>query len=257
MRRLAECDRARRSTKGREIGPNGRVIAWHFRIDAGFLEIATSASPPADVVHVYDPDDCASGAEGSAWFSPVVIDLNELSGYQDSTAVKQHLALENDHHHIRPRTSTLLRMRVGWRLWCQTSSPEPASTVEPGRTVESFQPPANRDYRDFVKVNRDEIAMCLGAVPEDLSGDYRGMSWTVARASLPQALDAKRWTPRLAGYAPALEDVYDWVQWAMGGRVSRDGRTSDEMDWRHARQDSNRSRPRRDREPSPRPQRLP
>ena len=44
----------RRSTRGREIGPNGRVLAWHFRVDAGFLDRYVRV-PASDVVHVYDP----------------------------------------------------------------------------------------------------------------------------------------------------------------------------------------------------------
>ena len=211
--------------QGREIGPNGRVLAWHFRIDAGFRDRYLRV-PASDVVHVYDPDDCA-GRRGISWFSPVVIDLSELSGYQDSTAVKQHLASKLTVITSDPSMFTQM-MKPGDPI--PDLDPGNIITVEPGRTVESFQPPANRDYRDFVKVNRDEIAMCLGAVPEDLSGDYRGMSWTVARASY-----LKHWT-RNAGHRerwlrPALEDVYDWVQWAMGG-PSSGWLDADEMDWR-------------------------
>ena len=75
---------------GREVGPNGRVVAWHFRVDSGLRDRYIRV-PASDVVHVYDPDDCAA-TRGISAFSPVVIDLHELAGYQDSTAVKQHLA---------------------------------------------------------------------------------------------------------------------------------------------------------------------
>ena len=210
--------------QGREVGPNGRVLAWHFRVDAGFRDRYIRV-PASDVVHVYDPDDCA-GRRGISWFSPVVIDLNELAGYQDSTAVRNHL-----HSKLTVITSdpNLNTMASGSGM-LPDLEPGARVTVEPGRTVEAFTPPPNRDYRDFVKVNRDEIAMCLGAVPEDLSGDYRGMSWTVARASY-----LKHWT-RNAGHRdrwlrPALEDIYDWAQWAMGG-PSSGWLDADDMDWR-------------------------
>ena len=55
--------------------------------------------------------------------------------------------------------------------------------VPPGRTIEAFDAPLVREYRDFVRCNRDEIAVCLGATPQDLSGDYSGMNYSVSRAN--------------------------------------------------------------------------
>ena len=177
--------------QGREIGPNGRVLAWHFRIDAGFRDRYLRV-PASDVVHVYDPDDCA-GRRGISWFSPVVIDLSELSGYQDSTAVKQHLASKLTVITSDPSMFTQM-MKPGDPI--PDLDPGNIITVEPGRTVESFQPPANRDYRDFVKVNRDEIAMCLGAVPGGFIRRLSRHELDGSASELPQALDAQCWTPR-------------------------------------------------------------
>ena len=63
-----------------------------------------------------------------------------------------------------------------------------------------------------------------------MSGDYTGMSWTVARASY-----VNHWA-RLRGYRerwlrPGLEEIYDWARWIMGGR-SAGWPEVDELEWR-------------------------
>ena len=206
---------------GREIGPSGRTVAWHFRIDAGLHDryVRVSAS---DVVHVYDPDDCAS-RRGISAFSPVVIDIHELAGYQDSTAVKQHLASKLTLITTDPNT-----MASGAGV-IDDLAPGAQINIESGREAKAFEAPLVREYRDFVKSNRDEIAVCLGTTPEALSGDYSGMSWTVARASYLAHWEDLR-GHRDRWLRPACEDVYDWVRWAMGGRQSGWPEV-DEMDW--------------------------
>lgn len=210
--------------QGRERGPAGHDRAWHFRIAATPADRIVRI-PASDVVHVYDPDDCAS-ERGISWFSPVVIDLNELRGYQDSTAVKQHLASKI----TLMTTDATPELPAG----SKHAEGEPIEDLEPGaeiyipigRDVKPFEAPLVREYRDYVKVNRSEIAVCLGTTPEALSGDYSGMSWTVARASY-----RNHWE-RLRGFRrrwlqPAVEEVYDWASWVMG----REWPESDELEW--------------------------
>ena len=210
---------------GREVGPNGRVLAWHFRIDVGLRDRYVRV-PASDVVHVYDPDDCA-GRRGISAFSPVVIDLHELAGYQDSTAVKQHLASKLTVITSDPEFGGIASKTAG-----PIADLEPGAEVfvEPGRTIEAFEAPLVREYRDFVKSNRDEIAVCIGATPQDLSGDYSNMNYSVARAA-----SLKYWEKsnghRTRWLRPACEDVYDWVRWAMGGRAAGWPEV-DEMDWK-------------------------
>ena len=210
---------------GREVGPNGRVLAWHFRIDLGLRDRFIRV-PASDVVHVYDPDDCA-GRRGISAFSPVVIDLNELAGYQDSTAVKQHLASK-----LTVITSDPEFSGVSSKAAAPIADLEPGAEVyvEPGRTIEAFEAPLVREYRDFVKSNRDEIAVCIGATPQDLSGDYSGMNYSVARAATLKYWE-KNNGHRMRWLRPACEDVYDWVRWAMGGKKAGWPEV-DEMDWK-------------------------
>ena len=210
---------------GREIGPNGKVLAWHFRIDAGFHDRYMRV-PASDVVHIYDPDDCAS-KRGISRFSPVVIDIKELAGYQDSTAVKQHLASKLTVISSDPNLQHALE---GGDDGPEDLDPGAVVTIEPGRTVEAFRAPLVREYRDFVKANRDEIAVCIGATPQDLSGDYTGMNYSVARAAYLAYWEKNR-GHRDRWLRPACEEVYDWVRWAMGGRENG-WPEADEMDWK-------------------------
>ena len=209
---------ARRSTfdQGREMGPGGRVTAWHFRIATG-LEVDRYVRVPAsDVVHIFDQDDCAS-VRGTSWFAPIVIDLAELAGYQDSTAAKQHLASK-----IAVMSSDMVDLPPGQRdddAHIEDLEPGAEIHVPPGRKVEAFQAPLVREYGEFVRVNRSEIAVCLGVRPEVLSGDYSGMSWTVARAAYLDAW-ARDEGHRQRWLRPSCEEVYDRVSWSMGGAAA-------------------------------------
>ena len=195
---------------GQELAPNGNTRAWHFRV-RGALQERTVRVPASDVIHVFDGMDPET-TRGFSWFSPVILDINELRGYQDSTAVKQHLAskitlLSTDAESAPPGTGT------GGRI--EDLEPGAEIFVPPGRDVKAFEAPLVREYKDFVAVNRGEIAVCLGTTPEALSGDYSGMSWTTARASY-----LKHWMVceghRSRWLRPAVEEVYDWVSFAMG-----------------------------------------
>ena len=210
---------------GREIGPNGKVIAWHFRIEAGLYDRYLRV-PASDVIHVYDPDDCAS-TRGISSFSPVVIDIHELAGYQDSTAVKQHLASK-----LTVITSDPEYMGTASTTAGPIADLEPGAEVyvEPGRTIDAFEAPLVREYRDFVRCNRDEIAVCIGATPQDLSGDYTGMNYSVARAANMKYWEKNR-GHRDRWLQPMCEEVYDWVRWAMGGKANGWPEV-DEMDWK-------------------------
>lgn len=211
--------------QGREVGPGGRTVAWHFRVANGSRDRYVRV-PASDVVHIYNPDDCAA-ERGLSWFSPIVIDLNELSGYQDSTAVKQHMAAK-----VTWLTSDIEDLPPGSASTDEIENLEPGAEmhVPPGRQVQPFQGADTKDYADFVKINRNEIAVCLGVQPEVLSGDYSGMSWTVARASYLESFQRDE-GHRTRWLVPAWQEVYDWVRWAMGG-AQAGWPEADEVDWR-------------------------
>ena len=194
---------------GHEISPAGMTRAWHFRVGRGRSEHNVRV-PATDVIHVYDPTEPGQD-RGMSWFTPVIIDLAELAGYQDSTAVKQHMASK-----LTIITTDTDSMGTASQDRIEDLEPGAEVFVPVGRDVKPFQQPMVREYGDFVKVNRSEIAVALGTTPEALSGDYTGMSWTVARASYRnhwKRLEShrKKWL------RPAIEEVYAWVAFSLGG----------------------------------------
>ena len=211
---------------GREYGPGGMVRAYHFRV-ATMGPVARSVRVPAsDVVHFYDPEECGA-LQGITWFAPVVLDLNELAGYQDSTAAKQHLASKITFATTDVQSGPPSHSTEGTPV--EDLEPGAEIFIPPGREFKSFEPPLVREYSDYVKANRGEIAVALGTTPEALSGDYSGMNYSVARAS-----HVNHWQ-RLSGFRvrfmrPGLEEIYDWAAWAMGGKASG-WPAVDEIEW--------------------------
>ena len=209
---------------GVEYGPQGRARAYHFRIADGTPQQRGIRVPASDVVHFMDAEEPGQD-RGLSWFTPVVIDLAELAGYQDSTALKQHLASK-----ISFATTDVNAAEDAVNDPIPNLEPGTEIVVSQGRDFHAFQPPLVREYADYVKANRGEIAVALGTTPEALSGDYSGMNWSVARASY-----VNHWA-RLRGHRerwlrPGLEEIYDWARWIMGGR-SAGWPEVDELEWR-------------------------
>ena len=204
--------------EGRERGPRGRVVAWHFRTQESTSDSGRVVRVPATMVHhVYDPLECELDV-GLSWFTPVILDLMDLQDYQDATAVKQAMAAKltvvtTDPNMLGGKNLSISAEDAGRGNNIdgdEELQPGAVWNIEEGRTAQIVDPARVGEYLPYTKVTRSEIAQALGMQPEHLSGDYSGLNYSQARMSRQaQLLRLNAYRDRFL--APAVEHCYRWA----------------------------------------------
>lgn len=168
--------------EGVEIGPTGRVVAYHmFRDHPGeggrdSWRQKTERVPAGQMLHIRRQDR-AGQLRGVPWLAPVLLTLGELSDYQEAQILKQRmsalmaLVVTADENGKRYGSGTL-----------DDLAPGAVVGLDAGQDVRAIEPPSVTGYDEFMRVGLRAIATGIGITYESLSGDLNRTSYTSFRA---------------------------------------------------------------------------
>ena len=170
-----------RVVEGVEIGPIGRIVAYHILDrhpgDITFIGTSTSSTRvlASDVLHIRRGGRPGQ-LRGVPWLAPVMLTLGEISDYAEAQILKQRMAgllagvIETEDDRADADTSNLEEIAPG------TIVKAPS-----GATVKFTDPPRVDGYGDFIGVALRQIAAGLGITYEALSGDLSNVNFTSGR----------------------------------------------------------------------------
>lgn len=188
-----------------EIGANGRRIIhgvefdalgrraayWLFQehpgaqlTGAGSPSLSSRPVPAESILHIYKQSRPGQ-VRGPSWFAPVLLRFKDFDEYEDATLMKQKIAAC-----LAVITSDIDGTAAPLGTADTSQSPE-FDSLEPGmivnaaagRSITVVDPPAVREYSDYVRTSLRAIATGLGVTYEDLTGDYANMPFSAARMS--------------------------------------------------------------------------
>jgi len=147
-----------------------------------------------DVIHLYRIDRPGQ-RDGMSWFSPVVLEIHDLDGYEDATLLKQKVAACHVGFITRADNAD---------PFATTDSPLLTDALQPGALeilprgadVKFSSPPSATEYTPFVKQRLRRIAAGMGISYEAFTGDMSEVNYSSGRmgwAEFQRTIDATLW----------------------------------------------------------------
>jgi lambda family phage portal protein len=229
-----ELRRATGEVVGRNVIINGiefdvlgrRAAYWLFREHPGDIFgrfTAQSYRVPAEsILHVYRQDRPGQ-VRGISWLAPVALKFKDFDEFDDATLVKQKVAaclavFVKDDGSAGPLGVAEAGADGGLDL--DALEPGLVHNLAPGRDVTVVDPPATKEYADYVATLLRMIGTGIGVTYEDLTGDYTKVNFSSSRMSRLAhwgAVEEWRWLMLRPQF---LDPVWLWAQEAsaiMGG----------------------------------------
>ncbi|MBI1207632.1 MAG: phage portal protein [Azospirillum sp.] len=171
------------------MGRRVNYLALPFRPDDPLMAFTAAGFNPvrlpvADVVHLFDVIEPGQ-IRGLSWFAPVLLALNELDQISDAALVGAKIrnlvvaALMDPDGTASglPGTASAGTLDVGLE-------PGAILPLEPGRSIEFFDPKESQAYGPFVREHLRAVAAGLGIPYELLTGDLSSVNYSSIRAGL-------------------------------------------------------------------------
>ncbi|WP_406720714.1 phage portal protein [Thioclava litoralis] len=174
---------------GLEIGPEGRVVAYHlFRQHPGTASTRTDLSvirvPAEDILHIRRIDRPGQ-LRGISWFAPVLLTLGDLSDYQEGEILKQKMAalmagfIEREDNDGPASSSDAEEEAEAMGL--SNVAPGTLTELPPGTKISWSTPPKVDGYDLFMRQTLAAVAMGLGITYEALAGDLSHVNFSSGR----------------------------------------------------------------------------
>lgn len=208
-----------RVVEGVEIGPTGRVEAYHlYEHHPGDMAWTANRSlqsrrvSAAEVLHIRRFDRVEQH-RGVPWLSPVMMTLGEISDYQEAQILKQRMAALLAAVVTSSDDDTQFNGKG-----IESLAPGAVVGLEPGQDIRFTEPPKVDGYGEFMGQALRAVAMGLGVTYESLSGDLREVNFSSARMGrmeMDRLIETWQQQIMVAQFCAGIER---WVReaWAMG-----------------------------------------
>jgi lambda family phage portal protein len=184
-----------RIRNGLEYNELGKIVAYYFYKehpgDAFSFGLQTVRVPAEKVIHIYKPLR-AGQHRGLPWLTTVLVKLHELDKYDDAELLRKQIAAMYVGFVTRTATDEDDSPIPGMEADSDESGVYNAS-LEPG-TMQfldagediKFSEPADlgENYKEFVRVQLQSVAVGLNLLYEQLSGDLRNVSYSSIRTGI-------------------------------------------------------------------------
>jgi lambda family phage portal protein len=183
---------------------------------------------PADgILHVYEQERPGQ-VRGASWFASVDMRLHDFDEFEDATLVKQRIAasmavfvtdVTGDNPNMAfPGTDRTTGAQV------DTFEPGMIIPLQPGKQVQTTNPPAATDHQSYSVTLLRSIAAGLGTTYEDLTGDFSQTNYSsgrMGRIGMQSDVEDWRWNMLIPQFCvPSWEWMLDAMILA-GDRVEQ------------------------------------
>lgn len=184
-----------RVRNGIEYNEIGKTVAYYFykehpgdTFTHGFKSVRVPANR---VIHVFKSLR-AGQQRGVPWLSTILVKLHELDKYDDAELLRKQIAAMYTAFVTRTATdeddSPIPGLeRDADHAGTYTASLEPGTMqfLDPGESI-TFSSPADlgENYKEFIRVQLQSVAVGLGLLYEQLSGDLRNVSFSSIRTGI-------------------------------------------------------------------------
>lgn len=177
-----------RIIRGVEYNPIGqREAYWLHRDHPGSslaMNVGSVRVPATDIAHVFR-EERPGQVRGVTWFAPCLLRFKDFDDLTDAKLMQQRVAalfgviVRRAGGSSRP-VGTIDSEHDDWEV-LEPGSLQYLNDIEEG--IETVSPPSVRDFPEYATMTQGEISAGLGVAYEDMTGDYRRLPFSAARAS--------------------------------------------------------------------------
>lgn len=220
---------------GVEFDTIGRRFAYHMHRshpnDASFLSaiglnqtIAVPASEVAHLAAVRRPGQ----VRGEPWLTRALVKLNDLDKYDDAQLVRQQIAalftgfVTDETADAEDVAETFDAEAIDGGVALASLEPGTVQVLPPGKTMEWSAPPSPGDsYEVFMREQKRGVAVSLGILYEQLTGDYKNVNDRTFRAAVNEfRRRCAMWQHHMVVYQWCRPILRRWAELAvLSGRV--------------------------------------
>ncbi len=195
---------------GIEFNPSGQRVGYHL-FDAHPSSYPTPESrfvPASDILHVYRIDR-ASQVRGVPWGASVLLNLNDLDGYEDAELLRRKIAACYAAFVTRPELDGSEADISGPGL-IDKLEPGLIQELNPGESVTFGNPPQVTGYQEYSTAVLHKIAAGYQIPYSVLTGDYSQVNFSSGRMGwleFSRVIEQWRWNmfiPRM------LDPIWSW-----------------------------------------------